>query len=114
MITENVKNQNDETLYSSMDMTYAHGQVPLHSGRAKHCTFQIIWDEATGTYLFIIGFYGLTLMVLENQKVLDFLLAKLRDVFVFINFVFTETKRTKIERLAKAREILKTLDLANL
>ena len=46
MITENVENQNDETLYSSMDMTYAHGQVPLHSGRANHCTFQIIWDEA--------------------------------------------------------------------
>ena len=42
------------------------------------------------------------------------LLAKFRDVFVFIDDILTVTKKTKEEHLAKVREIQQTLDKAKL
>ena len=39
----------EEVWSSSVDLTYAYGQVPLHGLTAKHCNFQIIGGESTGT-----------------------------------------------------------------
>ena len=61
-------NENGEARYSSVYLTYAYGQVLLHSLTAKHCNFQIIGSESTGTYRFVTGFYGLTGMPTEFQK----------------------------------------------
>ena len=49
-------------------------------------------------------------MPTEFQKVMDMLLAKFREVFVFIDDILIVTKGTKDEHLDKVREILKTLD----
>ena len=95
-------------------MTYAYGQVPLHPLTAKHCNFQIIGGESTGTYRFVTGFYGLTVMPTEFQKVMDLLLARFREVFVFIDDILIVTKRTKNEHLNKVREILKAMNEAKL
>ena len=95
-------------------MTYAYGQIPLHLLTAKHCNFQIIGGESTGTYRFVTGFYGLTVMPTEFQKVMDLLLAKFREVFVFIDDILIVTKGNKAEHLNKVREILKVLDEAEL
>ena len=53
-------------------------------------------------------------MPTEFQKVIDMLLAKFREVFVFIDDFLIVTKGTKDEHLDKVREILKTLDHAEL
>ena len=53
-------------------------------------------------------------MPTEFQKVMDILLAKFRDVFVFIDDILIVTKGTKSDHLDKVREILKTLDDAEL
>ena len=53
-------------------------------------------------------------MPTEFQKVMDLLLAKFREVFVFIDDILIVTKGTKNEHLDKVREILKTLDNAEL
>ena len=45
-----------EAWFSSVDMTYAYGQVPLHLLTAKHCNFQQIAGKSTETYRFITGF----------------------------------------------------------
>ena len=66
-------------------MTYAYGQDPFHLLTAKHSNFQIIGGESTNTYRFVTGFYGLSVMSTEFQKVMDSLLAKFREVFVFID-----------------------------
>ena len=71
MIAERLKNENGETWYSSVDMTYAYGHVPLHPVIAKHCNVQLIGCEATGTYGFVTGFYDLTVLPPEFQKVMD-------------------------------------------
>ena len=114
MIAERLDNSIGEVWYSSVDLTNAYGQIPLHALTAKHCNFQIIGGESTGTYRFVTGFYGLTVMPTEFQKDMDNLLARFREVFVFIDDILIVTKGTKSEHLTKVREILKVLDLANL
>ena len=95
MVAEKLDSEDGEAWYSSVDMTYAYGQIPLHQLTAKHCNFQIIGGESTGTYRFVTGFYGLTVMPTEFQKVMDNLLARFREVFVFIDDVLIVTKGTK-------------------
>ena len=114
MVAEKLDTEEGEAWFSSVDMTYAYGQVPLHQLTAKHCNFQIIGGESTGTYRFVTGFYGLSVMPTEFQKVMDNLLAKFREVFVFIDDILIVTKGTKQNHIEKVREILKTLDAAKL
>ena len=114
MIAEKLDSSNGEAWYSTLDMTYAYGQVPLHLLTAKHCNFQIIGGESTGTYRFVTGFYGLTVMPTEFQKVMDLLLARFIEVFVFIDDILIVTKGTKQEHLDNVREILKVIDDAEL
>ena len=114
MVAEKLDVETGEAWFSSVDMTYAYGQVPLHISTAKHCNFQIFGGESTGTYRFVSGFYGLSVMPTEFQKVMDLLLAKFREVFLFIDDILIVTKGTKNEHLDKVREILKTLDNAEL
>ena len=98
MVAEKLDNENGEAWYSSVDMTYAYGQVPLHSLMAKHCNFQIIEGESWT----------------EFQKVMDLLLGKFREINAFIGDILTVTKGTKSEHLDKVREILKVMNEANL
>ena len=77
-------------------MTYAYGQVVLHLLTAEHCNFQIIGGESTGTYRFVTGFYGLTVMLpTEFQKVMNILLARFREVLVFIDDILIVTKEKR-------------------
>ena len=62
MIAEKLDKEEGEAWYSSVDMTYAYGQIPLHELTKKHCNFQIVGGKSTGTYRFITGYYGLTVM----------------------------------------------------
>ena len=49
------------TFYSSkIDLKYAYSQIPLHPQLQKHCNSNILGGEASGTYRFLNGFYGLT------------------------------------------------------
>ena len=86
----------------------------MHLLTAKQCNFQIIGGESTGTYRFVTEFYGLSVMPTEFQNVMDILLAKFREVFVFIDDILIVTKGTKNEQLDKVRKVLKTLDHAEL
>ena len=54
-----------EAWYSSVDMTYAYGQVSQHELTKRHCNFQILGGKSTGTYRFTTGYYGLTTMPTE-------------------------------------------------
>ena len=81
---------------------------------AKHCNFQIIGGELRGTYRFVTGFQGLSVMSTELQKIMDTLLATFREIFFFIDDILIVTKGIKNEHMAKVWEILKTLDAGNL
>ena len=42
MIAEAIEKSQGEAWYSSVDMTYAYGQVPLHKLTKRHCNLQIV------------------------------------------------------------------------
>ena len=114
MIAEKLDEKSGEAWYSSVDMTYAYGQIPLQELTKRHCNFQIVGGKSTGTYRFTTGFYGLTVMPTEFQKLMDLTLANVNSVFVYIDDVLIVTKGTKQEHLNKVREVMKILDEANL
>ena len=62
--------QGGEVLFTSLDMLYVYEQTILHPKTAKHCNFQIVGGETTGTYALKTGFYGLTTTPPEFQKIM--------------------------------------------
>ena len=48
MIAENLDEEKGEAWYSSVDMKYGQGQVPLHELTKKHCNVQIFGGKSTG------------------------------------------------------------------
>ena len=71
LVAEKLDTEEGEAWFSLVDMTYAYDQVLLHQLTAKHCNFQIIGGKSTGTYRFITGFYGLSVMPREFQTSRD-------------------------------------------
>ena len=74
--------------------------------------------EATGVYKLITGFYGLTTMPTEFQRIID--LAGITNTFAFIDFIddiliITHgTCKRRAHAMQKAKEVLKRLDEANI
>ena len=60
-----------EVWFTSLDLKYAFSQLPLSELTSSHCNFSILCGEATGTYRFKTGFYGLTDMPTEFQNAMD-------------------------------------------
>ena len=111
--TITVDNQ-EEVLFTSVDLKYAYGQVPLNAELAKHCNFAIIGGKASGIYRFLTGFYGLTVMPPEFQRIMDELLACIQNVFIFIDDILIVTKGSRDEHEKKVREVFSILDKNNL
>ena len=82
MIAEELEKSEGEAWYSSVDMPYAYGQIPLHELTKRHCKFQIVRGKSTGRYRFTTGYYGRIVMPTEFQKLLDLTLAIINSVFV--------------------------------
>ena len=80
-----------EVLFSTIDLRYAYSQLPLDEATAKHCNFNIIGGQATGTYRFITGFYGLTDMPAEFQKAIDTTLRGLKNTYSFLDDIIIVT-----------------------
>ena len=61
----------EKVWFTSVDLKYAFGQVPLNPELAKHCNFAIIGGKASGIYRFKTGFCGLTVMPTEFQRIME-------------------------------------------
>ena len=95
-VAEEINDEKEgEVRFMSLDMLYANGQTELHPETAQHCNFQIIGGKATRTYAFNTGYYGLTIMPPEFQKVMDKLLHNIQNTFAFIDDTLIVTKGTK-------------------
>ena len=114
MIAEQVgKDKTGKTFITTLDLTYAYGQVQLSDDTAKHCNFQVIGGDATGVYRFVTGFYGLTTMPTEFQRIMDLTLAGISNTFAFIDDILIVTHGTEAEHIEKVTEVLQRLDEAN-
>ena len=59
ILAEKLDEKEGEAWYSSVDITYAYGQIPLHEITKRHCNFQIVGGVSTGTYRSKTGYNGL-------------------------------------------------------
>ena len=70
--------------------------------------------RSTGAYRFKTGFYGLTTMPAEFQRVMDAILAEFPCAHAFIDDILVISKGTKIEHIALVEKILTKLDRENM
>ena len=107
--------QNGQQAYfTTLDLKYAYSQLKLHHDTAKHCNFNIICGESTGTYRFKNGFYGLTDMPADFQKAMDYTLRGLQNTYCFLDDIITVSTGTEADHLAYVYKCPKKLDDDNL
>ena len=94
--------------FSTMDLTYtyAYGQLPLSPETSVQCNFLLVGGKSTGTYRFQTGFYGLTTMPAEFQRVMDKILSEFPQAHAFIDDILAVTKGTEIEHISAVERIL--------
>ena len=82
----------DYFLFSTIDPKYAYIRLNLHHDPAKHCNFNIISVDMTGTYRFKTCFYGLTDTPAKFQKAIGYTLIGLENTFCFLDDILIVIK----------------------
>ena len=82
----------DKFYFSTIDLKNVYSQLNLHTDTAKHCNFNIISSDMTGTYRFKTGLYGLTDMPAEFHKAMDYTLIGLENNFCFLEDILIVSK----------------------
>ena len=101
----------DKIFFSTIDLKYAYSQLNLHPESAKHCNFNIVSGDMTGTYRFKTGFYGLTDMPAEFQKAMDYTLIGLKNIFCFLDDILIVSKGSEDDHFQLVLDCLKKLVL---
>ena len=115
LISQTLSITPQETAYfTTLDLQYAYSQLNLHSDTARHCKFNLVSGDMTGTYRFKTGFYGLTDMPAEFQKAIDCTLAGLNRTFCFLDDILIVSRSGIEQHLDLVRKILIKLDQENL
>ena len=84
------------TLYFTvLDLKYAYSQLRLTAETAKQSKVNIVGGQATRTYRFLTGFYGLADMPAEFQKALDRTLNHAKNTFCFLNDILIVSNEKK-------------------
>ena len=102
-----LKTTNATLYFSQIDLEYAYSQLPLHPDTQKHCNFNILGGNATGTYRFLNGFYGLTDLPATFQKIMYTTLVGLKSTSAFLDDI-TIISKGNIEK--HENEIDKTFE----
>ena len=104
-----------ETAYfTTLVLQYAYSQLNLHSHTARHCNFNLVNGDMTGTYRFKTEFYSLTDMPAEFQKAIDCTLAGLDNTFCFLDDIIIVSRGGIEKHLDLVRKCLIKLDQENL
>ena len=85
--------------FSIIDLKYVYSQLQLHQDSAKHCNFNIICGESTGTCRFKTGFYGLTEMPAEFQKTMDNKLVGFQNTFCILDDIIIVSTGSESDHL---------------
>ena len=110
----NDSKQGDNVYFSTIDLKYAYSQLKLHPDTSRHCNFNIICGDSTGTYRFKTGFYGLSDQPAEFQKAMDYTLVGLTSTYCFLDDKIVVSKRSKESHLEYVYKCLQKLDTENL
>ena len=96
--------------FTSLDLKYAFSQLPLSSVTSSHFNLNILCGDATGTYRFKTGFYGLTDMPTEFQKAMDCTLQVLEGVICYLDDILVVTKGDVQEHNNLVEKVMQRLD----
>ena len=108
-------NASQETAYfSTLDLKYAYSQPNLDPETARHCNFNIVSVEGTGTYRFITCLYGLTDMPAAFRKVMDYTLVGPNNTHCFLDDIIFVSRGSKEDHLKLVYKCSKKLDDGNL
>ena len=110
----NTSASQETAYYSTLDLKYAHRQLKLDPETARHCNFNIISGERTGTYRFITGFYGLIDMPAAFQKAMDYTSVGLKNTYCFLDDIIVVSRGSKEDHLKLVYQCLQKLDEDNL
>ena len=102
--------KSNQTLFSTLDLRYAYSQIPLDKATREQCNFILIGGNATGTYQFQTGFYGLTDMLAEFQKAVDLTLTYCNNTYAYLDDILIATKGTIETHRQKLQTVLTKLD----
>ena len=100
--------------FTVLDLKYAYSQIRLTAETAKQCNFNIAGGQATGTYRFLTGFYGLADMPAEFQKAMDRTLNHSKNTFCFLDDILIVSKGEAKDHEKLVRNVLQKLDDENL
>ena len=103
-----------QTLFSTLDLRYEYSQIPLDKTTREQCNFGLIGGNATGTYQFQTGFYGLTDMPAKFQKAIDLILTNCTNTYAYLDDILIVTKGSLDVHKQKLQSVLKKLDEENL
>ena len=95
MIAKHGEQGPGKTFFTTLDMTYAYGQVELSEATSRQCNFKIIGGAATGVYRFVTGFYGLTFVPTELKRTMVLKLTGITNTFAFIDDILIVTHGTE-------------------
>ena len=114
-ISQTLSTAQQETAYfTTLDLQYAYSQLNLHSDTTRHCNFNLVIGDMTGTYRFKTGIYGLTDMPAEFQKAIDCTLTGLTKKFCFLDDILIVSRGRNQHHLDLVRKCLIKLDQENL
>ena len=114
IITDYKTEPADTIYFSTIDLMYAYSQLNLHPETAKHCNFNIVSGDMTGTYRFNTGFYGHTDMPAEFQKGMDHTLIGHKNTFCFLDDILILSKCSEEDYFKLVTDCLQKLDTDNL
>ena len=98
------------TLYFTvLDLKHTDSQIRLNAETSKQCNFNIVGGQATGTYRFLFGFYGLAHMPSEFQKAIDRTLNHAKNTFCFLDDILIVSKGEKHEHEQLVTDVLKKI-----
>ena len=114
-ISQTLSTAQQETAYfTTLDLQYAYIQLNLHSDTTRHCNFNFVSGDMTGTYRFKTGFYGLTDMPAEFQKAIDCTLTGLTKKFCILDDILMVSRGRNQHHLDLVCKCLIKLDQENL
>ena len=99
-----------QMLFFTIDLRYAYSQIALDKTTREQCNFSLIGGNATGTYQFQTGFYGLTGMLAEVQKAIDLTLTKCTNTYAYLDDIMIVTKLSVVLHQQKLQTVLTKLD----
>ena len=100
--------------FSNLDLKNAYSQLKLCDQTSKQCNFSIVGGETTGTYQFLMGFYGLGDMPNEFQRVMDSVLKNIPFTNCYIDNILVASRGTLEEHKIIVYKILSILKKNNM